>query len=568
MLYRAVLVWGIFFLFFSARLTAQYNYYYGNLHSHTSYSDGNQDEATSGLSTPAQDYNYAKSSFHMDYLGISDHNHYLAGMKTPAFYHSGVSQATASNQDGTFVCLYGMEWGVISNGGHVLIYGIDDLIGWDKQADGTTNDYDVFCAKSDYPSLWPIVNSYPGAFCTLAHPNTNDYSFLTTAAFNNAANQAISGSAFRSGSAFSTTTDYTDPAATSYETYYKSLLAKGYHAAPQIDADNHNTTFGRTHQGRTVVLAASLSRANILDALKNRRYYASDDWNAQVVFTVSGNYMGADATIYNNSVIGVSVTDPDAGDNVSSIQIYYGVPGSGTSPAVLTSNSSTASLNYTHVTTFNNKFYYYARIVQADGNVIVTAPVWITRSSVFLPVDGLTFNGEERNRNAWLEWTAETEGNVSYYAVERSVDGQNFSEIGRVNSLVNNSITAVNYNFNDDKVSDGTYFYRLRQVDLDGRSKYSVVISISIHKPLLELVSLYPNPVADQLNLRFQSLDDGAASCRIYSEEGREVMAVPLRFVRGVNDIKLDAGSLQAGLYFLVLQQPDRRILETRFIKQ
>ena len=85
---------------------------------------------------------------------------------------------------------------------------------------------------------------------------------------------------------------------------------------------------------------------------------------------------------------------------------------------------------------------------------------------------------------------------------------------------------------------------------------------------MLELISLYPNPVADQLNLRFQSLDDGAASCRIYSEEGREVMAVPMRFVRGINDIKLDAGSLQAGLYFLVLQQPDRRILETRFIKQ
>lgn len=503
----------------------------------------------------------------MDYLGISEHNHYLAGMLTPTYYHDGVNQATAANQDGTFVCLYGMEWGVISNGGHVLIYGINDLIGWDKQADGLTNDYDVYCAKSDYASLWPIINSYPGAFATLAHPNSGDYGFLTTSAFNNAANQAISGCAFRSGAAFSTTTTYTDPAPTSYETYYKNLLAKGYHAAPQIDADNHNTTFGRTHQGRTVVLATSLSRANILDALKNRRYFATDDWNAQVVFTISGNYMGADATTYNNSVIGVSVTDPDAGDNVSSIQILYGVPGSGTLPAVLTSTASSASLNFTHTTTFNDKFYYYARIVQADGNVTVTAPIWITRSSVFLPADGLSLNGEERNRNAVLNWTAASESNVDFYAVERSLDGQNFSEIGVVKSMVNNSVTSVNYNFTDDKTTDGVLFYRLRQVDLDGRSKYSPVISVSIHKPMLELLSLYPNPVSDQFGLKFQSLESGSATCRIYSEEGREVMSVPVSFNHGLNDLKLDAGSLVSGVYFLVLQQPDRRVLETRFVK-
>ena len=114
-----------------------YNYYYGNIHAHTGYSDGNKDSATSLMSTPLQDFNYAKQSAHIDFYGISEHNHLQAGMKSPGDYHQGILDADAVNADGSFVAMYGMEYGVISNGGHVIIYGFDSLIGWDA------NDYDI-----------------------------------------------------------------------------------------------------------------------------------------------------------------------------------------------------------------------------------------------------------------------------------------------------------------------------------------------------------------------------------------------------------------------------------------
>ena len=57
--------------------------FYGNLHSHTSYSDGNQDSTSSGVSTPAQSWAFAKASQHFDFLGISEHNHNQAGIGGP-----------------------------------------------------------------------------------------------------------------------------------------------------------------------------------------------------------------------------------------------------------------------------------------------------------------------------------------------------------------------------------------------------------------------------------------------------------------------------------------------------
>jgi hypothetical protein len=115
-----------------------YNYYYGNIHAHTGYSDGNKDSATSMMSTPLQDFLYAKQSAHIDFYGISEHNHLQAGMNSPVDWHKGLLDANIVNQDSTFVAMYGMEFGVISNGGHVIIYGCDSLFGWDA------NDYDVY----------------------------------------------------------------------------------------------------------------------------------------------------------------------------------------------------------------------------------------------------------------------------------------------------------------------------------------------------------------------------------------------------------------------------------------
>ncbi|MCC2545942.1 CehA/McbA family metallohydrolase [Hymenobacter sp. BT175] len=354
-----------------------YNYYFGNLHAHSSYSDGNADEATTGYSTPAQDYSFANASLHLDFLGISEHNHAQAGMQRPN-YAKGIRQADSTTVNGQFVALYGMEWGVISGGGHILVYGVDQLLGWEA------GNYDVFVARSDYQSLFKQINRRPGAFALFAHPQTGDYGNLYSAstAFSPRADSAIVGTPLRSGPAMSTNLTYSNPSTSSYESTYRTMLAKGYHVGISLDHDNHNTTFGRTTQGRIVVLAPSLTKLDVMQALRARRFYASDDWNTQVNFTLNAQPMGSIMQGTTDATISVNVADAD-NEAVQSLTLLRGVPGSGQNAVtVATAPAGSASLSYADAVTAGSSYYYYAVALQADGHRIVTSPIWYNRTAV------------------------------------------------------------------------------------------------------------------------------------------------------------------------------------------
>lgn len=350
-----------------------YNYYYGNIHAHSSYSDGNKDSNSSNLTTPYQDFIYAKASQHIDFYGISEHNHKSAGMTNTKNYHKGISDADSATIDGSFVALYGMEWGVISSGGHVIIYGYDSLIGWDEY------DYDVFVDEADYTNLWKKINERPGSFAYLAHPQNGDYNNLLSNGVKLDADNAIIGMAGRSGPAFSTNTSYSNPASGDYISSYNNALKRGYHVGIGLDHDSHNSVFGRQTDGRLVVLATSLTHEGILEAFRQMRFYCSDDWNVKVNFKISSRPMGSIITQVGSPNLNVTITDADA-ENVSSIAVYYGVPGSGSNPTTLTSVSGSSTLNYTHTISNNSTYYYYLKITQTDGDIIWTSPIWYTRN--------------------------------------------------------------------------------------------------------------------------------------------------------------------------------------------
>jgi hypothetical protein len=275
----------IVLVFAATAFNAQvYNYYFGNIHSHTGFSDGNQDSLASGISNPGGSYAFAKLSQNFNFLGISEHNHYSSA-HNPGFqiqsWAIGMNQASSANQDGTFLCLFGMEWGVTSTyHGHALIYGFPQLIGWET----SPLNYDVFNDKPDYDGLFRKVKNYPGAFLTLAHPKLDDYTTDGTAAtsllnspYNSAYDSAIVGTPLRSGYYLTATNNYTDYAYGNYFEYYQLLLAKGYHVGMTYDHDNHNTTFGRSNGGRLVILAPSLTQTNFYTAMHNMHFYGSDD---------------------------------------------------------------------------------------------------------------------------------------------------------------------------------------------------------------------------------------------------------------------------------------------------
>ncbi|MDB5232797.1 MAG: hypothetical protein JWN76_3602, partial [Chitinophagaceae bacterium] len=295
------------------------NYYFGTLHSHSDYSDGNKDHP--GFK-PTDDYNYALGSQGMDFLGISEHNHFSSPDNPGnliANYHSGITEAknfTAAHPG--FLALYGMEWGVISGGGHVVVYGdnMDKLFGWESNVGGTTGpNYDVFVPKSVYTGptgLFKSVNDYVGknTFATLAHPNNTDYNNLSNSAYDAVADSAIVGTAVESGPATSTNTSYSNPPSSmAYLWYYQKMLSRGYHLGPVIDHDNHNTTFGRTTYARTAVIAPALTQSDLVKAIRDMHFYATEDVDAKVDFNINSRMMGSVFTDRNAPAISVSLTD-------------------------------------------------------------------------------------------------------------------------------------------------------------------------------------------------------------------------------------------------------------------
>lgn len=343
---------------------------------------------------PATAYQYAKQSYHMDFLGVAEHNHFTSthnpGMHV-ADYTNGMYQADTANHNGAFVSMFGMEYGVINNGGHVIIYGMPGLIGWETGSGGwgTANNYTFFNSEYNYQTLWTLINQHPGAFATLAHPQSNDYTSLLENTYNAGADSAVVGSAIRSGSAFSTTTNYSDAPATLYQSKYFLALSKGFHLGPTIDHDNHNTTFGRTNCSRTVIVALALNRDSIMKAYRERHFYASDDWDAEVSFTVSNRLMGTIDTINNDPQINVSVTDPGntsgGQDPTQKIEVYYGIARSGLTPTILYTSTGSNTLSYTHHINVADSFYYFVKITQSDGDIIWTSPIWIRKTANTVP---------------------------------------------------------------------------------------------------------------------------------------------------------------------------------------
>ncbi len=367
------------------------NYYFGNLHAHTGFSDGNKDSVTSGVSKPDGAYNYAKQSSNFDFLGISEHNHY-SNNNNPGFrvqsYQIGLNMADQANQDGTFLALFGMEYGVSSNyNGHVVIYGFNQLIGWETNLSGQVGaNYDIFNAKTDYHGLFTKVKNNPNAFAYLAHPNFDDYSTngsqataLAYAPYNPAYDSAIVGMPLRSGNAFSTFTDYSDYSTSGayFFTYYKKLLYQGYHLGIGYDHDNHYTNFGRSNGGRLAIIAPSLTRSNLMLAMKNMHFYGTDDSNAEIEFSTNGNIMGSILSDNFYPTFNVIHNDPD-GEQADTIKIWRGYSNSGGLWAeIVRFNKGSNTMTYQDTSIKPNiEYYYFAEIKQADGQWIVTSPIW------------------------------------------------------------------------------------------------------------------------------------------------------------------------------------------------
>lgn len=539
-----------------------YVYLFGNLHAHSSYSDGNKDNLSK---KPIDDFTFARDALCMDFLGISEHNHAGAGMSKPNYALGYADANTVNGSIGTsgnpFVTLWGMEWGTISGGGHVLVYGFDDqLLGWES------GNYDVYVEKSNYGSLWNTVNNHSGAFATLAHPKSSDYTNLASA-YNATADAAIIGQAIESGPAFSTSTTYNDfPSSLSYLGYYRNMLSKGYHIAPQMDQDNHNMTFGTANSNRMVVLSSTYTREGLMEAIRSMRYYASNDCNLKLDFKNNNKPMGSQVVNAGVPSLMLSINDLDA-ETTSAIELWGGEVGAAT-PGVALKTGSGNSLTFTtgdanNVQPDNTTFYYYAVVTQEDGNKAVTAPIWYTRNDAVLPVTLTSFKGTyDRPANkVYLTWSTAQESNSREFIVERSNDGRTYTAIGKV-AAAGNSNHPTNYNYTDEQPVYGVNYYRLKQVDLDEKATLSGIVKIITDKQGGFIAG--PNPAHSTITVYRQNNTE-PVRIELMDVNGRLIKQVSMAAATASTPINVRG--LGKGIYLLQLTTSKGKYTEKIMVK-
>ena len=132
-----------------------------------------------------------------------------------------------------------------------------------------------------------------------------------------------------------------------------------------------------------------------------------------------------------------------------------------------------------------------------SGNQFIYIDNFSVTSTGALPIDLISFNGELEKDNVYLSWTTASEIGNEYFTIERQ-ELSEWVEVGRVNGAgYSNDI--LNYNFIDEHITEGIYYYRLKQTDFDGQYTYSDIVLIN-YKPEYEF-SVFPNPSMGTISL-------------------------------------------------------------------
>lgn len=208
--------------------------------------------------------------------------------------------------------------------------------------------------------------------------------------------------------------------------------------------------------------------------------------------------------------------------------------------------------------------------------VQVTTPgfsnFYLNKVGTALPVEMIAFAGYRNGSRNTLTWKTSSEQNNAGFEVQRSLDGVNFSVIGFVNSLAAGGYSTgeLQYRFDDVQPLSKRQVYRLRQVDINDRSKYSDVVIINGDvKDHLAVEGVFPNPATTFVNISVQSPGRTELNVVLTDLYGREIKRQQNRVETGSNTIRLEGtGNLSAGTYLVRLTDAGSGISVTaKFIK-
>lgn len=385
---------------------AQLRVFFGNLHSHTSYSDGS--------ATPEEAYRHARDVALLDFLAITEHNHLGRMASEPAIYAgpmstSLISTASRFTVDGVFLALFGQEFSSISTGNHANVLEVGEVIAPALVPNGDWNALlstwlPAHLDSQNRPAI--LLLNHP----TISDsPNEKEYGrddFSSADAWRAALDPHAELINMVNGPSH----DGTNPGTPS-EGEFRRYLNLGFHVAPTADQDNHRQNWGDAAQTRTGVLSESLTKAAILDALRNRRVYATQDRNLRVIVRIKGELMGTRVTGAQLPAAGtalpisVSLSDDDEPNASYLIEVFSDDIGGEEAEVALPGVTANGNAQFTinGLTYGGGAQYVFLRITQSfddtDGrDKVWTAPVWFEpggaapappsgQSSVTLTVD-------------------------------------------------------------------------------------------------------------------------------------------------------------------------------------
>ncbi|HLO83143.1 MAG TPA: T9SS type A sorting domain-containing protein, partial [Chitinophagaceae bacterium] len=174
-----------------------------------------------------------------------------------------------------------------------------------------------------------------------------------------------------------------------------------------------------------------------------------------------------------------------------------------------------------------------------------------TATSV-LPVTLTSFDASAKGSVVELNWNTASESNSAYFAVERSSNGQEWKEIGRVKAS-GNSATAKNYRFTDNAPLSGNNYYRLKMVDLDASFKLSEMKKVSMNGSDLEF-SFGPNPVINEANIRISGGQRTRLNVTVTDLMGRTMKSMSFTKTDNILIQKINLAELPAGQYILSIK--------------
>jgi len=211
---------------------------------------------------------------------------------------------------------------------------------------------------------------------------------------------------------------------------------------------------------------------------------------------------------------------------------------------------------------FNNQIYF-AGYTQQYGSEL-----WTGSLDGALPISLLAFTGELVTMDVRLSWTTTNELNFSYFNLQRSIDGIHFETISKIWAKGNTSGTT-DYQYYDNDIlalNTSNIYYRLEQVDKDGKSSPSKIIIININSKAV--ITASPNPFSTNLHLAIASTREQQILITATNSSGKMLFADTKKISEGKNTIDYSTLSWPGGIYFINIRFNDNSRSVIKVVKR